>query len=111
MFALWMYSTHAGNTVNHQAEENTKERNVPLPIVSSVSPAGSIADMPAICTGIIMDIAALSYSMKTAELQNDIGYAIMGNVLDQVEIAGDGMQKILESSVTPNLGQNIDYSV
>lgn len=58
-----------------------------------------------------MDIAALSYCMNTAKLQNDIGFAIMGNVLDMVETAGDGMQKILESSVTPNLGQNIDYSV
>lgn len=49
--------------------------------------------------------------MSAAELQNDIGFAVMGNVLDQVEIAGDGMQKILEASVTPNLGQNIDYLV
>lgn len=58
-----------------------------------------------------MDIAALSYYMNTAELQNDIGFAVMGNILDMIETTGDGMQKILESSVTPNLGQNIDYLV
>lgn len=58
-----------------------------------------------------MDIAALSYSMNTAEVMNQISFAVLGNALDQVEVAGDGMKKILESSVTPGLGQNIDISV
>lgn len=58
-----------------------------------------------------MDIAALSSNMRMAELQNDIGYAVMAKALDQLEMTGDGMQKILEASVTPYLGQNIDYQV
>ena len=58
-----------------------------------------------------MDIAALPYYLSASKTQNDIGFAMMGKVLDQVETTGEGMQKILESSVTPGLGQNIDYSV
>lgn len=58
-----------------------------------------------------MDIAALSYSMNTADLMNQIGFAVLGNALDQIKVAGDGMVKVLESSVTPGLGQNIDYRV
>lgn len=58
-----------------------------------------------------MDIAALSSVMSLAETQNDIGYAVMSKALDQFEATGDGMQKILEASVTPNLGQNIDFQV
>lgn len=58
-----------------------------------------------------MDIGALSYSMSTTSLQTDIAFAVTGKLLDQIESVGDGMVKVLESSVTPHLGQNIDYSV
>lgn len=58
-----------------------------------------------------MDIAALPYYLNASKMQNDIGFAMAGKVLDQIETTGEGMQKILESSVTPGLGQNIDYSV
>lgn len=58
-----------------------------------------------------MDIAALSVSMASADLTNQIGAAVMSKALDTVETMGEGMKKIMEASVTPNLGQNIDYSV
>jgi hypothetical protein len=58
-----------------------------------------------------MDVATLSSCMSTAELQNDIGIAVMSKALDQFEQTGEGMQKVLESSINPNLGQNIDYHV
>lgn len=58
-----------------------------------------------------MDITQLSTGMSMATLQNNVGFAVMAKALDQVEQAGDGMQKIMEASVTPYLGQNIDYSV
>lgn len=58
-----------------------------------------------------MDIASLSTGMSVLNLQNDVSFAVLGKALDQIEQAGDGMQKIMESSVMPNLGQNIDYSV
>lgn len=58
-----------------------------------------------------MDISILSSTMRMAELQNDIGIAVMSKALEQFEQTGDGMQKILEASVNPALGQNIDYQV
>lgn len=58
-----------------------------------------------------MEISQLSSAMSMAELQGDIGYLVMAKALDQFQESGAGMQKILESSVTPNLGQNIDYQI
>ena len=60
--------------------------------------------------GIDMDIASLSMAMSTSKLSSDVGIAVLGKSLDSLKQAGDGMLKIMESSVTPNLGQNIDYS-
>lgn len=59
----------------------------------------------------IMDIASLSSSMSMSQLQNDIGVAVLSKVFDQVEVATEGMTKIMEASVNPGVGQNIDISV
>ena len=58
-----------------------------------------------------MDIASLSTAMSTHNILNDVGVAMLSKSLDTVEDMGDGMVKIMESSVTPYLGQNIDYYV
>lgn len=58
-----------------------------------------------------MDIAALSTYMSMSELQNNIGFALMNKALDTIEVTGDGIQKILEASETPELGQNIDILI
>ena len=58
-----------------------------------------------------MDIASLSTAMSTQNILNDVSVAILSKSLDTVEDMGDGMVKIMESSVTPYLGQNIDYYV
>lgn len=58
-----------------------------------------------------MDITSLSAAMSTSNVNTDIGVAVLGKNLDTLKQAGDGMLKMMESSVTPNLGQNIDYSV
>lgn len=58
-----------------------------------------------------MDIASLSTAMSTQNILNDVGVAMLSKSLDIVEDMGDGMVKIMESSVTPYLGQNIDYYV
>jgi len=57
-----------------------------------------------------MDIASLSMAMSSSNLKSDVGVAVLGKSLDTLKQAGEGMIKIMESSVTPNLGQNIDYS-
>lgn len=58
-----------------------------------------------------MDIASLSTAMSTQNILNDVSVAMLSKSLDTVEDMGDGMVKIMEFSVTPYLGQNIDYYV
>ena len=58
-----------------------------------------------------MDIASLSTAMSTQNILNDVSVAMLSKSLDTVEDMGDGMVKIMESPVTPYLGQNIDYYV
>lgn len=58
-----------------------------------------------------MDIAALSTSMSLANIQTEFGIAMLDKSLENMEVMGDGMKKILETSVNPNLGGNIDVSV
>ena len=58
-----------------------------------------------------MDIASLSTAMSTQNILNDVSVAMLSKSLDTVEDMGDGMVKIMGSSVTPYLGQNIDYYV
>lgn len=58
-----------------------------------------------------MDIVSLSTAMSTQNILNDVSVAMLSKSLDTVEDMGDGMVKIMESSVTPYLGQNIDYYV
>ena len=58
-----------------------------------------------------MDIASLSIAQSTINVASDVQVAVLGKSLDTMETLGDGMKKMLESSVTPHLGQNIDYLV
>lgn len=58
-----------------------------------------------------MDIAKLSLSMSQNSLLTDVGTAVLKNSLDCMETEGESIQKILESSVNPNIGQNIDISL
>ena len=59
----------------------------------------------------VMDIAALSTSMAMSELANQVSVQVLAKSLDTVETMGEGMKKIMEMSVTPNIGGNIDISV
>ena len=58
-----------------------------------------------------MDIAQLSMDMSTQNIFSDVSVAVLKNSLDTMEDLGNGMTKMMESSVTPYLGQNIDYLV
>lgn len=58
-----------------------------------------------------MDIASLSMDLGLLNVQSQVSMAVLDNSLENMEVVGDGMRKILESSVTPNLGQNIDISI
>lgn len=58
-----------------------------------------------------MDIASLSTALSMTQLNNDIGVAMLSKQLDTMEDMGDSMVKIMEQSVTPHLGGNIDISI
>ena len=61
--------------------------------------------------GILMDITALSSSMSLADVSSQVGIAVLAKNLDTIETLGDGMKKMMEMSVNPNLGANIDVQV
>lgn len=56
----------------------------------------------------VMDIAGLSMSMSQSNVLRDVNLALMSDVLDQAEQNSMALTKMMEASVTPNLGQNID---
>ena len=58
-----------------------------------------------------MDIAALSASMSLADVNSQVGIAVLAKNLDTIEELGDGMKKMMELSVNPNLGATIDVTV
>ena len=59
-----------------------------------------------------MDIAGLSMAISTQNVLSDVSVAVLKNSLDTMEDLGNGVNKmIMEASVTPYLGQNIDYSI
>jgi hypothetical protein len=55
-----------------------------------------------------MDIAMLSILQSQSQLATNVGTAVLGMNLDTVEQSADNLIKMMEQSVNPNLGQNID---
>ena len=58
-----------------------------------------------------MDIPTLSVAMSQANVINQCNIALLSKTLDTVEESGDLMIKMMEQSVTPHLGGNIDITV
>ena len=59
----------------------------------------------------IMDVAGLSMDLSSTRVINEVQVAVLKKSLDTLESNGDGLTKMMEASVTPNLGQNIDIRV
>lgn len=55
-----------------------------------------------------MDIANIMPPISQGQLMTEIGISVLNKNLDTVEVLGDSMIKMMEQSVTPNLGANID---
>jgi len=55
-----------------------------------------------------MDIPALSIAMSMDKVNTEWGLAMMKNSLDNAETVSADLTKMMEASVTPNLGQSID---
>ena len=58
-----------------------------------------------------MDIAALSMSLSQSKLMTDVGTAVLAKTMDTATIEGDAMVKMMEQSVNPGLGANLDVSI
>jgi hypothetical protein len=58
-----------------------------------------------------MDIAGLSTNLSTINVVNDVQVAVLRQSLDTLETSGDSLTKMIEASVNPELGQNIDIRI
>ena len=61
--------------------------------------------------GDFMDIPGLSVAMSQANVMGDLGIAVLSKALDTVEESGELMIQMMEQSVNPHLGANIDVRV
>lgn len=55
-----------------------------------------------------MDIAALSMASSQANLMTQVNTAVLSMNLSSIKQMGENITKLMEQSVTPNLGQTID---
>jgi hypothetical protein len=58
-----------------------------------------------------MDIAGLSTNLSTINVVNDVQVAVLRQSLYTLETSGDSLTKMMEASVNPELGQNIDIRI
>ncbi|MNT98382.1 hypothetical protein D3C72_2409550 [compost metagenome] len=58
-----------------------------------------------------MDIAALSTSLSQASLSQAASIKVLSMGKQQMEQQGQGLIKMMESSVNPNVGNNLDIKV
>jgi len=58
-----------------------------------------------------MDVAAMSVVMKQGQLMQQVGMSVMKKAMENAEISTEALLKVLEQSVQPNLGQNIDIKL
>jgi len=61
--------------------------------------------------GAFMIISSLPIIPNPSIDSSSIGMAVLAKSLDTVEISGQNMIKMMEQSITPNLGVNIDTRV
>ena len=59
----------------------------------------------------IMNIGSMASSISAQSVNNDVEVLMMKKSLDTFEDTGAGITKMMEQSVNPHIGQNIDYSV
>ncbi len=58
-----------------------------------------------------MDVAALSTAMSQARLITDVGTTMLAKSLESMETGSEELAKMMEKSVNPEIGANIDLSV
>lgn len=58
-----------------------------------------------------MTLSTLSINTSSIDTSSSVGIAMVKKSLESIETNGDNLTKMMEASVTPYLGQNIDYTV
>lgn len=58
-----------------------------------------------------MEISSLPEAINISATRTDISVAVLARNLDTIEKLGQSMIKMMEQSVAPHLGQNIDIRV
>ncbi len=58
-----------------------------------------------------MDIAAMVSMMKFAEFRQAVSFSVAKLVMDQSDSQTQDLAKMMEASVNPSLGANIDIQV
>lgn len=58
-----------------------------------------------------INIAALSTSMSTDSILTEVSFALCDMAMEDMEVNAEGLRKMMEQSVAPHIGQNIDISV
>ena len=63
-------------------------------------------------TGLSVDsIPTLAMGMSQINALQAVNTSLMGMALDNAEVQGDGLTKMMEMSVNPGIGANFDMSV
>ena len=63
-------------------------------------------------TGLSVDsIPTLAMGMSQINALQSVNTSLMGMALDNAEVQGDGLTKMMEMSVNPGIGANFDMSV
>lgn len=57
-----------------------------------------------------MDIAAVSIGLKQVQLAQAAGTSILKKAMDNAQVQAQDLLKIMEQSVQPQLGANIDIT-
>ncbi|GGG54476.1 MULTISPECIES: YjfB family protein [Paenibacillus] len=58
-----------------------------------------------------MDIAALSVSLNQSALSQAVGIKVLSMANKQAEQQGQGIVQLMNASLNPNVGQNLDIRV
>lgn len=58
-----------------------------------------------------MDIAMTSMVLSQNQIMTNIGTAVLAQTLDTIEVSSDNFVKMMEQSVNPNIGQNVDIKL
>ncbi len=58
-----------------------------------------------------MSISSLAIGASSINTNSTVGLAMVKKSLEAMDTEGDAMRKMMEASVNPDIGQNIDYTV